>query len=432
LESKPEKTNQKVLIITPGRLPLPAKLGGAIEEYMLKLSKELTALGVDVTILDILSNSQDSDSAYKFERISNIKIVRIRKPKIPFLLSGLKHPTIIKGGRLLDEFLWGLAVKKFLSLHIRNEREPPWSIIHFNSPIPLAISSRLLKKTNIHIVYTEHTYFASERAGTFFFRKILEPKIMKSVLSSSSAIIALSSKTASALATFGINNDKIHVIALGIDEQYFHLNIEKSKAIELLPGSNRASFIITFLGRVHPQKGIETLIEAAKMLKEHGVTDFVVLIGGPLSGDFSVNRDVPSPYALRLIKHVKKERLEHHVIFLGRLTQEQKMALLNTSSVLVLPSYYETFGLVALEAMASGVPVIGSKVGALCDIIRSGYNGYLFKPGSSEELFSILLFLYRNKEHLKELRKNARETARKYLWSNIAKRTYELYKKLSW
>jgi glycosyltransferase involved in cell wall biosynthesis len=255
---------------------------------------------------------------------------------------------------------------------------------------------------------------------------------MKTVLSSSSAIIALSSKTASALATFGISSDKIHVIALGIDERYFHtLNIEKSKSFELLPGSNRASFIITFLGRVHPQKGIETLIEVAKMLKEYGVTDFVILIGGPLSGDFSVNKDTPSPYALKLMKYVKEERLEHHVIFLGRLTQEQKMALLNTSSVFVLPSYYETFGLVALEAMASGVPVIGSKVGALCDIIRNGYNGYLFKPGSSEELFSILISLYRNKEHLKELGKKARETARKYLWSNIAKRTYELYKKLS-
>jgi D-inositol-3-phosphate glycosyltransferase len=431
LESKLEK-NLKVLIITPGRLPLPAKLGGAIEEYILNLGKELTALGVDVTILDILSNSQDSDSTHKFERISNLKIVRIREPKIPFILSGLKHPTIIKGKRLVDDFLWGLAVKEFLSFHIRSKRELPWSIIHFNSPIPLAICSRLLKKTNIHIVYTEHTYFASERAGTVFYRKILEPKIMKTVLSSSTAIIALSSKTASALATFGISNDKIHVIALGIDERYFHtLNIEKSKSFELLPGSNRASFIITFLGRVHPQKGIETLIEVAKMLKEHGVTDFMILIGGPLSGDFSVNKDTPSPYTLKLMKYVKKERLEHHVIFLGRLTQEQKMALLNTSSVFVLPSYYETFGLVALEAMASGVPVIGSKVGALCDIIRNGYNGYLFKPGSSEELFSILISLYRNKEHLKELGKNARETARKYLWSNIAKRTYELYKKLS-
>uniref|UniRef100_A0A7C5YQX8 Glycosyltransferase family 1 protein n=1 Tax=candidate division CPR3 bacterium TaxID=2268181 RepID=A0A7C5YQX8_UNCC3 len=418
----------KILLITPGRLPIPANLGGAIEDYILSLGRELVSLGVDITILDI--SRSFSDRSPKIEVLQGIKIVRI--PKYAVIPVNLKSNNVLmRSKRLLDEFIWGISVKRFIEARLRTGRLP-WDIVHFNSPIPLIVNSKLLTKNGIKVVYTEHTYFASKRAGTFFFRKILEPKIMKSVLSSSSAIIALSSKTASALATFGISNDKIHVIALGIDKQYLcTLDTEMSKSFELPSGSNATSFIITFLGRIHPQKGIETLLEAAKMLKEHGVTDFVILIGGPLSGDFSVNKDIPSLYALKLMKYIKKERLKHHVVFLGHLTQEQKMALLNTSSVFVLPSYYETFGLVALEAMASGVPVIGSKVGALCDIIRNGYNGYLFKPGSSEELFSILLSLYRNKGHLKELGKNARETARKYLWSNIAKRTYELYKKLS-
>jgi glycosyltransferase involved in cell wall biosynthesis len=248
---------------------------------------------------------------------------------------------------------------------------------------------------------------------------------------SSSTVIALSKNTARSLIT--LKKSRLYIIPLGIDAQYFHLltDKEREKALEIfLPAENKASFIITFLGRIHPQKGIDVLIKAAKNLKDHNIDNFVLLLAGPLSGDFSITDDKPSPYALRIMRIVKKYGIQQNIRFLGRIPQEHKVLLFGISSVFVLPSYYETFGLVTLEAMAAGVPVVGTNVGALPDIIKNDFNGYLFEPGNSKKLSSILIKLYKDRELLKRLAENAKETAKAYSWRRIAELTYDVYKRL--
>jgi D-inositol-3-phosphate glycosyltransferase len=416
----------KVLLVTPGRLPIPANLGGAIEEYILNLGRELVLLGVGVQILDISRYS--SDKSPKTEVLRGVKIIRI--PKYALIPIDLKSNNILTiSKKLLDEFIWGISVKKFIEVQLKTG-QLPWDIVHFNSPIPLIVNSKLFKKNRIKIVYTEHIYFASKLSGTLFYRKILEPKIESMVLSSATTI-ALSKNIARSLMAF--RKGIVHLIPLGIDIQYFRslTDEEKEKALNLfLPIKNKASFIITFLGRIHHQKGVDVLVKAVKKLKDHGIDNFALLLAGPLSGDFSTRDNEPSPYALKIINLVEKYRLQQNVIFLGRITQELKVLLFGISSVFVLPSYYETFGLVALEAMAAGVPVIGTKVGALPDIIQSGFNGYLFESGNSEELFSLLMKLYNDRACLRKLSENAKESAKEYSWKKIAEQTYNVYKKI--
>jgi glycosyltransferase involved in cell wall biosynthesis len=416
----------KVLLVTPGRLPIPANLGGAIEEYILSLGRELVLLGVDVQILDISRSS--SDRSPKTEVLQGVKIIRI--PKYALIPIDLKSNNILtRSKKLLDEFIWGFSVKKFMEAHLRTG-QLPWDIVHFNSPIPLIVNSKLLTKNRIKIAYTEHIYSASKPFGTWFYRKVLEPKIESMILSSATTI-ALSKSIASSL--MALRKSIVYLIPLGVDTRYFYplTNEEREKAFNLLLSvKSKASFIITYVGRIHREKGIDVLIKAIKNLKDLGVEDFILILAGPLSGDFSLANSKPSSYTLEIMKMIEEYKLQRNVIFLGGVRRDHTILLFNISSVFVLPSHHETFGLAALEAMAAGVPVVGTKVGALPDIIKNDFNGYLFETGNSEELSSILMKLYKDRECLRKLSKNAKESAKEYSWKKIAEQTYNVYKKL--
>ena len=169
--------------------------------------------------------------------------------------------------------------------------------------------------------------------------------------------IALSEFARSKLIEMGLSGDRIVVKPNFVDPD--------PDRVRRGPGS-----YALFVGRLSPEKGLDTIIEAWKRIPELPIR----IVGtGPMES------------ALRA--QVAAAGLERRVEFLGRRTATEVAELLLDARMVVFPSiWYETFGRVAIEAFAAGVPVIASRLGSLAEIVTDGVTGLHFRPGDAEDL----------------------------------------------
>jgi glycosyltransferase involved in cell wall biosynthesis len=146
---------------------------------------------------------------------------------------------------------------------------------------------------------------------------------------------------------------------------------------------------IAYVGRISPEKGIETLIKAAER------TDLDLKI----AGDYS---SLPG-----ILKH-KSDKIN----FVGHLTKNQLEEFYKNARFLVVPSnWYEPFGLVIAEAMGLGLPVIGSKIGGISEIIENGLTGFLFEPGNHNDLAKKIKILWNNPDLCRKMGAKGRKKA---------------------
>jgi len=121
--------------------------------------------------------------------------------------------------------------------------------------------------------------------------------------------------------------------------------------------------------------------------------------------------------------------LADRVRFLGLVQGAQKIAFLKGARFFVCPSRFEPFGIVVLEALAAGIPVIANRVGGIPDIIEDSAHGLLVDAESSEELGQAIVDLYKSPRACQEMSVNALERAREFDWMNVTKRYLEVYEK---
>jgi D-inositol-3-phosphate glycosyltransferase len=173
--------------------------------------------------------------------------------------------------------------------------------------------------------------------------------------------------------------------------------------------------IVLFVGRIEPLKGIDVLLRAVSHLDGR----FRVLVIG---GD---GKDVARKSELAAL--AADLRIADKVTFLEAVPHGELPLYYNAADICVVPSYYESFGLVAVEAMACGIPVIASRVGGLKDTVRDGQTGYLV-PWLCPEPFAERLELLLNNETLRRsLGLEARTAAERYHWSEVAARVEDVY-----
>jgi D-inositol-3-phosphate glycosyltransferase len=169
---------------------------------------------------------------------------------------------------------------------------------------------------------------------------------------------------------------RIAVVPCGVDTDLFRPDTAQQAraALGLGPGP-----VALYVGRLAPIKGLDTLLDALARVREHGRPLRLLVIGGdtdePLDG-----------HEGQLRRRVQRLGLGQAVRFLGAQTQDTLRAYYVAADVTVLPSYYESFGMVALEAMACGSPVIASRVGGLTSTVRDGVTGFLVPEGDAPAL----------------------------------------------
>ncbi|MFO8053396.1 MAG: glycosyltransferase [Candidatus Omnitrophota bacterium] len=204
--------------------------------------------------------------------------------------------------------------------------------------------------------------------------------------------IAASSFTKKTLVEAGIPSSKIFILPLGVDLEQFKFK-ERSKEMQ---------FNILFVGGVGQRKGIKYLLDAYEKIKTNNTSLKIV---GPIVGSSN-----------QLFK--KKYLFD----YLGILKPVEVCSIMHQCHVLVLPSLFEGFGLVVLEAMATGIPVIASENSIGPDIIEEGKEGFILKPEDVEGLRKKLEFLKNNRKKLIKMGEAAAKKAKKYSWIEYRKR----------
>jgi D-inositol-3-phosphate glycosyltransferase len=216
---------------------------------------------------------------------------------------------------------------------------------------------------------------------------------------------------------YGADAEKVTVIPLGVDLERFQ-PLAKQAARDALGLKNER--IVLFVGRLEPLKGVDILINAAAMI-ESDVDCSVIIVGGDESSDAQMQE---------LRNLARANGIEHRVAFVGAVDHEQLPLYYNAADVCVVPSHYESFGLVAIEAMASGVPVVASRVGGLTGTVKDGETGYLI-PWLCPEPFAERIELLLDNEPLRQsLGQAAREAVTRYRWQNVAAAVREVYESL--
>ena len=222
---------------------------------------------------------------------------------------------------------------------------------------------------------------------------------------------------------YGADPAKIAVVPPGVDLTRFKpLDPLAAKLAIGIPPDRKN---ILFAGRIEPLKGIDTLLGALARLQADApqrLADVCVTIVG---GDPWT--PVPDGEMARLQAMAAELHLHDLVAFAGARDQDLLPYYFAAAEMVIVPSHYESFGMVALESMAMGTPVIASRVGGLAHLVVDGCNGYLVPAGDADALAARILDLLADDGPRAQMSRQARASARAYAWPKIAARMARVY-----
>lgn len=221
------------------------------------------------------------------------------------------------------------------------------------------------------------------------------------------------------------NRRKITIIPPGVDTGHFY-PIPMDEAREYI-GADPNNKLVLFVGRIEPLKGLETLIRAIACHRTASLGQVTLAVIG---GDPDASSQEMSAEMVRIQQLCDELSMGRMVVFLGKRAQDTLPYYYSAADVLVMPSHYESFGMVALEAMACGTPVIASQVGGLAFLVQDGETGYHVPDQDPEALCEKLLILLRDPQQRERMGVNAAEYAKDYAWAKVAAQIVEVYKNL--
>jgi len=223
---------------------------------------------------------------------------------------------------------------------------------------------------------------------------------------------------------YGADRRKITIIPPGVDTELFHPHSPEDAKLRL--GVKPCDRMLLFVGRIEPLKGIDTLLRAMALLAHECPTWArnlcVAIIGG--DPDTSENEE------MERLKTIRAELgITDLVTFLGARDQDKLHHYYSAAEMVIMPSHYESFGMVALEAMACGTPVIASEVGGLAHLVRDEETGLHIPNGDPAALAGAIARLVEDHDLRERLGRQAHLYAKQYRWECIANRIQALYRK---
>ncbi len=354
---------------------------GGVESHVLELSRELQRRGHEVAVV-----TSNSNGAAPREEYLGIPVVRV-KPLVTWFASPVA-PGITRALGVL-----------------------PHDVVHAHSPPPLSsyYASRATRRSGKPIVVTYHCDLELPRAvgilATALYRRTLEA----TTLARAARVIVTSRTYAATSRTAWRQNPQ--VIPMAVDARWFNPKVE--------PGDVRTRYglgpgpMVLFVGRLVRHKGIENFLEAARLVPE---AQWVVVGDGP--------------WRRRLGDYAQAVGASN-VRFLGRVPQGDLPRIYATSELLVLPSVsrLEAFGTVALEAMASGRPVVLSDIPGVREVITHDTEGLLFEPLNAEDLGRKVRALLEDEEKRRHMGAEGRHKVEEiYSMERVAAQVEQVYR----
>jgi glycosyltransferase involved in cell wall biosynthesis len=200
---------------------------------------------------------------------------------------------------------------------------------------------------------------------------------------------------------YGVNKDKIRVV------------INEGADLENYEASSCEGKVILFVGRLHERKGLDVFLPIFKQVLDEEKAILRIVGSGEKES------------ALKL--QAEKLGLKNNIQFLGFLSDSEIRKQYSEASIFVLPSRYEGFGIVLLEALASGLPIVATRTGISSKVVKEGKNGFIVDYKNMKESIVRLL---RDDELRKRMGRRSREMAGDYSWSSAAKRMIAIYEEL--
>jgi glycosyltransferase involved in cell wall biosynthesis len=402
----------RIVQVSVGSVRMPPKEGSAPLQVIFNTSKHLVKLGHQVVILDRKYARDDPP----VEHMDGVEIVRLRAPQIP----SPKSPAFIRF--ILAEFnaaIFGLAASRYLR---SNSSKIDAVHLHLTSiGLIISILNRKLRSKMLYTCHLGEWGLVGQKLSLFErIHLLLDPYLMRRV----SKVIALNETAKQNFVSRGkVKAENVVVVHNGVDTDFFKANINARQAAEKygLEGKH----VVLFVGRLARIKGIEHLLKAADtVVNRFGYRNMLFMLVGPHSFDAT-----EKPMTMDDIRnYIKQHQLEKNVILTGSLPLEEVRVLYAASDIFVLPSLAEGDPLVTLEAMASGKPVIGTKVGGIPHHIRDGWNGFLIDPANEQQLADRIKYLIDNPEERKSMGANSRKYAEEeFDWSKVAERLLQVY-----
>ena len=304
-----------------------------------------------------------------------------------------------------------------------------YDVIHSHYWLSGKIGIPASEELSIPLVQTMHT-MAKVKNLALADGETPEPKSRiqgeREVITASRALIAnTDSEAASLVSLYGACPDLVHVVSPGIDLQTFSPGIGRGAARAIL-NIARDSHVITFVGRIQPHKGPELLIRAIAEMLSHSPQlrhKLLVFIIGGSSG--SGSKEVE-----RLGELAKWLGIADVITFLPPMPRHELPNWYRAADLVCVPSYSESFGLVALEAQACGTPVVATAVGGLRTAVADGISGVLVDGHDPRAWSSVLARLLVEPQRRVLLSMGAVEHASHFGWDATARGTLDIYDRI--
>jgi D-inositol-3-phosphate glycosyltransferase len=380
---------------------------------VLQLARQLVARGCTV---DIFSRATQADIAEVVEIEPGLRAVHV--------VAGPVAPLVPEDIYVhLDAFEAGVRafVERDVAASPDGAGMAPYDIVHSHYWLSGLVGERLKRAWGVPHVAMFHTLGEiKNRSSVQEHETELRIASERSVLEGVERVIcATEQERVSIRQLYGTDAAKVTVIPLGVDMDRFRPAVKADARARL--GLGQDERIVLFVGRLEPLKGVDILIGAASLLDSD--VDCSVLIVG---GDETSLEQVTQLRGLASTLGVGER-----VAFVGAVDHDLLPLYYNAADVCVVPSHYESFGLVAIEAMASGLPVVASRVGGLTGTVRDGETGYLI-PWLCPEPFAERIELLLDNEPLRlSLGEAAREAVSRYRWENVAGAVLGVYEALT-
>ncbi len=383
-----------------------ARLGerdtGGMNVYVLQTAMELGRRGHKV---DVYTRYHDPRDPQIVELAENTRIIHLKAG--PYAEDKESLPSHI------PEFL--ASLHRFQDTH--NLR---YDLIHSHYWLSGQVATALSRQWQVPHVACFHTLAKiKQRARAGESEPLRRITGEGEVMAHADAIVGLSRfEKEDMVRLYGAPPHRVHVIPAGVDLSMFQ-PMDRAVARQRLGLGNKR--VILYVGRIEPLKGLEILIDALAQMDNEADTRLLIVGGNP-EGD---------PEVARLGTLARELGVWEGVSFLGTVKQSELPLYYSAANVCVLPSYYESFGLAALEAMACGTPVIASRVGGLQTIVKHGETGYLIPWHCPDPFVERLEMLLGNKALQRVIGDAARAQAEKMSWSMVADRILDLYDSLA-
>jgi len=283
-----------------------------------------------------------------------------------------------------------------------------FDVIHAHYWLSGLVAKEISNELNIPFIFTSHSL------GVFLDGYNKERVDCEKIVMTSSNLVTASSvfETMLIADSYKVDENKIKKITPGVDREIFSpdLSIKKEN-------------VFLSIGRIQEQKGQLQTLEFLNNFKKTENDFKCIFIGGP-SGKHG------NEYLKELKETVENFNLDTHVEFMNNLPQTKIVDLLNKAKLLIHTSQFETFGLVAIEANAMGVPVLTNNNGSLMEIIENNKNGYLSENLVNRDVNNFVHNLLNENQKFEEISLSCIEKSKKYDWVKTASDLESFYKQL--